>query len=287
MKRFIKALSLAMMGLIAMMATGCGRIEQPDWLKKKLCEHVFEAGDVIRESTCTTKGKQQEYCSECGETRIVSIPTTHKWDKGTEGGNSLTYYTCLDCGAVKTEASGICYHENIFSEEGFIKNGMCQDCGKFVFNDVTYSDVAKGDTLSGWYKVTPEGKYNDMMLFTDGLDCPELGLEGYKISEPYSFMESKDFNLCDLLYLGLVKNLPGSHEHLDEYTYSEPTYQTVSYGNSYYIYVSPKGYKNYYTLSKLDMTVEDYVVYGAIGYTFTNFKFRSFSGGTIEKVNFN
>ena len=34
MKRFIKAISLAMMGLIAMMATGCGRIEQPDWLKQ-------------------------------------------------------------------------------------------------------------------------------------------------------------------------------------------------------------------------------------------------------------
>ena len=288
MRKFIKAISLSLMALMALMATGCGgRLEQPDWLKQTLCEHEFELGDVIREGTCTTKGKQQEYCSECGATRILSTPEVHKYDSGVAGGNGLTYYTCMDCGTVKTEVLGVCYHENIISEEGFVKNGMCQDCGRFVFNQVTYSEVSRGDTLAGWYKIVPNGT-DDIMLFIDSMDIPELEIEGLNVSDPYEYSISEDdFNICDMIYFGVFAGAEGVNKDINSFMYSEPTYSTIRYHGHYYVYVPPKGYKCYYSLEHYDSTREEYVIYGSIAYTFTNFKMKLIQNGSIQKVNFN
>ena len=73
--------------------------------------HVWNAGEVTKEPTCTAKGQKLLTCKECGETKKADIPAAgHKWDEGkitkpaelyTE--NGIKTYTCTKCGATKTE----------------------------------------------------------------------------------------------------------------------------------------------------------------------------------------
>ena len=92
-KLFKKIASIFLVALVGVSSVACagGDIEQPDWLKDILCDHVFDEQEVLKEATCTEKGKVEKICSDCGKTEIVS---TKKLPHVDENGDK----TCDVCG---------------------------------------------------------------------------------------------------------------------------------------------------------------------------------------------
>ena len=93
MKKIFKRIAaMALVGLVGISSVACaGGVEKPEWLEQLLCEHDFEDETVIKEATCTEKGKAEKTCSDCGKTETVA---TKKLPHVDENGDK----TCDVCG---------------------------------------------------------------------------------------------------------------------------------------------------------------------------------------------
>lgn len=86
MKKVLKRIAaLLLVALVGVSSVGCGfELEQPEFIKQALCDHVFDEEEILKEPTCGEKGKKEEICSDCGKTRITTIRATgeHVYDEG-------------------------------------------------------------------------------------------------------------------------------------------------------------------------------------------------------------
>lgn len=158
-KKLLRAAAALLVGVVGVAAAGCSfSVEQPDWLKQKLCDHIFDEEEILREPTCGKDGKTEKICSDCGTTKIVAIPATgeHVFDEGvTEDG--MTTYTCTVCGEKERheQLAPACKHLHIDDVGIDHPTGTCLDCGVFL-PDLATSPVNVGDVASGWYRVNSE-----------------------------------------------------------------------------------------------------------------------------------
>lgn len=105
MKRMMKKIIAALLVAISIVPfAGCFEYEQPEWLKQKLCDHVYDEEEIVREATCGRNGRVMKICSACGDTKLVTIKATgmHAFDAGVAYNDSILY-TCLVCGETKME----------------------------------------------------------------------------------------------------------------------------------------------------------------------------------------
>ena len=93
MKKIFKRIAaMSLVGLVGISSVACaGGVEKPEWLEQLLCDHDFEEENVIKEATCTEKGKVEKICSDCGKVETV---TTKKLPHVDENGDK----TCDVCG---------------------------------------------------------------------------------------------------------------------------------------------------------------------------------------------
>lgn len=114
-KIFNKLAALALLGVVAVGTAGCslGELEMPEWLQQATCDHVYDEEEVLKEATCGQDGKVEKICSDCGATKIVSIPATgeHVWElKGTE---TVEIGTCNTCGLSLADAETIAFQGEV------------------------------------------------------------------------------------------------------------------------------------------------------------------------------
>lgn len=105
MKRMMKKIIAALLVAISIVPfAGCFEYEQPEWVKQKLCDHVYDEEEIVREATCGRNGSVMKICSDCGDTKLVTIKATemHAFDAGVAYNDSILY-TCLVCGETKME----------------------------------------------------------------------------------------------------------------------------------------------------------------------------------------
>lgn len=284
MKKIFKSIIASVMVCFSLVSmASCGmNYETPEWLKTQICDHVFDEEEIIKNPTCGENGKKLKICSECGETKIVSIKATGDHNLGqAEIFDGYKIETCLTCGdKIKSEFNE-CLHLNInTSTEGTNWHAICQDCGEEVLESATLTDVEKGDTLAGWYLVTPD---DDCTIENVGLyftfDIPELNVKDQKIKGPkFSFYK---YGLS--LTIHELTGIEGVESDLGEPT-NEKTQSYHEYMGGYLIYIEPSGYTGIYTLERLEG--EEYIVYATVEYTFNNIRYDSLLNSSIKKVNF-
>ena len=154
-KKLLRATAALLVGVVGVAATGCSfSVEQPDWLKQKLCDHVFDEQEILRDPTCIREGKTEKICSDCGTTKIVAIPATgdHTWDDGVTS-DGMTTFTCTVCGVVETQEQEApsCLHNNYDPYGDTVRMNTCLDCGAYI-PDLPTSAVSVGDAVVGWYR---------------------------------------------------------------------------------------------------------------------------------------
>ena len=130
-------------------------------------EHNMVKGEVTQQPNCTTEGKQNAACSECGLSTSISIPTNgeHSWNDGeittvpgceTEG---VKTYTCIHNAAhTYTEAIAPIGHKYeaavtapSCTEKGYTTH-TCSACSDSYMD--TYVEPT-GHDMGEWYAVTP------------------------------------------------------------------------------------------------------------------------------------
>ena len=146
MKRMMKRFIVGLLAVITLFSVvGCVEIEQPDWVKQNLCDHVYDEEEIIKEATCGRNGSVMKICSDCGATKLVTIKATgkHVFDTGisTESG---IMYTCIICKKIKTESH---------SHKDADFNGKCDSCGlkfdRYAFDDALETAVSVGEIVAG------------------------------------------------------------------------------------------------------------------------------------------
>lgn len=284
MKKIFKSIIASVMVCFSLVSmASCGmNYETPEWLKTQICDHVFDEEEIIKNPTCGENGKKLKICSECGETKIVSIKATGDHNLGqAEIFDGYKIETCLTCGdKIKSELNE-CLHLNInTSTEGTNWHAICQDCGEEVLESATLTDVASGDTLAGWYLVTPDdGCRIDDVALSFTFDLPELNVKDHKIEEPkFSFCkQGLSLDIFEVIRIeGVESNLGSKTDKMPQRYYE--------YMGGYLIYIEPSGYTGIYTLERLEG--EEYTIYATVEYTVNNIRYNSLVNGSIKKVNF-
>ena len=98
-------------------------------------EHVWNDGEISKDSTCTEAGLKIYTCKVCGETKKETINVLeHTWDEGkvtkeaTCDTDGEILYTCKECNTTKTEV--IKAHGHSYSEEWTVdKKATCEEAG--------------------------------------------------------------------------------------------------------------------------------------------------------------
>lgn len=74
-----------------------------------VCAHIWDAGVINPQATCTTTGTKTYTCSLCGNTKIETLPAKgHSYSgavttPATETTNGIMTYTCANCGDTYTQ----------------------------------------------------------------------------------------------------------------------------------------------------------------------------------------
>lgn len=155
MKRIAKKIVAVLLVCLTVFSySACSiEFEEPDWIKEKLCDHVFDEQEVLKEATCGASGRILKVCSDCGKTEYDTIKATgeHVFDAGVALENGMKY-TCTVCGKTKTEelSQGHSHKDVDF-------DGKCDECAEDydIFADGAYTevDVVSGEYVAGnWYR---------------------------------------------------------------------------------------------------------------------------------------
>lgn len=147
MKRFLAILLVAIMVLSF---AGCG------------CEHVFDDGVILEESTCQKEGTKQYECIECGKTKTETlevIECDYKEEEIVKNATcqeeGLKIYYCSMCGKEKEETIEIvsCAYKKEVTEATYEQPG-----------EIVYTCEMCGDTYT---EVIPQKQYRVKVEVTD------------------------------------------------------------------------------------------------------------------------
>lgn len=114
-------------------------------------DHVWNAGVVTKKATCKEEGIMLYTCTECNETKTVSIDklTEHTWGKYTYKDMQTHTRTCAVCGEVKEEAHN--------QDRRVKKDPTCTEDGSYTYyctdcnSKVGSSKIrAKGHVFGDW-----------------------------------------------------------------------------------------------------------------------------------------
>ena len=142
-------------------------------------EHIWDAGVVTKEATCTEAGEITYTCEVCKETKTEAIAAKgHTWDAGvvtkeatcTEAGEKT--YTCEVCKETKTEA--IAAKGHTYSTEWTIdKEATCTEAGS-KSHHCTECDAKTDETA-----IAAKGHTWDAGVVTKEATCTEAGEKTY------------------------------------------------------------------------------------------------------------
>ena len=142
-------------------------------------EHIWDAGVVTKEATCTEAGEITYTCEVCKETKTEAIAAKgHTWDAGvvtkeatcTEAGEKT--YTCEVCKETKTEA--IAAKGHTYSTEWTIdKEATCTEAGS-KSHHCTECDAKTDETA-----IAAKGHTWDAGKVTKEATCTEAGEKTY------------------------------------------------------------------------------------------------------------
>lgn len=161
MKRMMKKIIAALLVAISIVPfAGCFEYEQPEWVKQKLCDHVYDEEEIVREATCGRNGSVMKICSDCGDTKLVTIKATgmHAFDAGVAYNDSILY-TCLVCGETKME-------EVAFQEVSFTTGKITDTWYRVYFNRLA-EDLDAGKLPDGITNMTVEFTSTENILTND------------------------------------------------------------------------------------------------------------------------
>lgn len=166
MKKILSlGLSLISVLTMAISTTGCA---VKDWSKQLFCEHVYDVGEITKESTCTEVGILAKTCTLCGkveEEEIEKLPHVELYveskDATCKESGLTDYVKCKVCDTVLVEPSVIPVlgHRVVEDKEvkatclanGLTKGEHCEVCGEIFVKQETV--LASGHSL-----VVLEGK---------------------------------------------------------------------------------------------------------------------------------
>lgn len=144
-RKFLKVLvAVLSLGAIGIFAAGCGvgGLEQPEWIKQALCDHVFDEKRVLRDASCEEDGMTLKLCTECGKTKIVTSPALGHTEVVTK---EAVEVTCTVAGYTEEVKCSVC--NEVLQEQvkipalGHTMEGdTCTVCG-FV-DTSNYTEVA-------------------------------------------------------------------------------------------------------------------------------------------------
>ena len=219
MKKILSlGLSLISVLTMAISTTGCA---VKDWSKQLFCEHVYDEGEIIKESTCTEVGILAKTCTLCGkveEEEIEKLPHVELYverkDATCKESGLTDYVKCKVCDTVLVEPSVIPVlgHRVVEDKEvkatclanGLTKGEHCEVCGEIFVKQETV--LASGHSL-----VVLEGKPATCKEsgLTNGVKCENCNVV-FTEQEEIPKKEHVDSNLdllCDNCdgYLNLGK----------------------------------------------------------------------------------
>ena len=219
MKKILSlGLSLILVLTMAISTTGCA---VKDWSKQLFCEHVYDEGEIIKESTCTEVGILAKTCTLCGkveEEEIEKLPHVELYveskDATCKESGLTDYVKCKVCDTVLVEPSVIPVlgHRVVEDKEvkatclanGLTKGEHCEVCGEIFVKQETV--LASGHSL-----VVLEGKPATCKEsgLTNGVKCENCNVV-FTEQEEIPKKEHVDSNLdllCDncAVYVNLAR----------------------------------------------------------------------------------
>ncbi len=219
MKKILSlGLSLISVLTMAISTTGCS---VADWSKQLFCEHVYDEGEITKESTCTEVGILAKTCTLCGkveEEEIEKLPHVELYverkDATCKESGLTDYVKCKVCDTVLVEPSVIPVlgHRVVEDKEvkatclanGLTKGEHCEVCGEVFVKQETV--LASGHSL-----VVLEGKPATCKEsgLTNGVKCENCNVV-FTEQEEIPKKEHVDSNLdllCDncASYLNLAR----------------------------------------------------------------------------------
>ena len=184
MKKIFKRIAaMALVGLVGISSVACaGGVEKPEWLEQLLCEHDFEDETVIKEATCTEKGKAEKTCSDCGKTETVA---TKKLPHVDENGDK----TCDVCGTSMSSGSGntnTARTMEIVTEVPVrIGENVIGNTYRLYLNDASSPDQLSLSDCDGISFVYND-RYTNASVFSSG---PRWNLDGLELTKTDKYMD--------------------------------------------------------------------------------------------------
>ena len=144
-------------------------------------EHVWNDGEISKDSTCTEAGLKIYTCKVCGETKKETINVLeHTWDEGkvtkeaTCDTDGEILYTCKECNTTKTEV--IKAHGHSYSEEWTVdKKATCEEAGSKSHHCTAEGCNSKTDVT----EIAALGHSWDKGKITKAPTCTETGEKTY------------------------------------------------------------------------------------------------------------
>ena len=144
-------------------------------------EHVWNDGEISKDSTCTEAGLKIYTCKVCGETKKETINVLeHTWDEGkvtkeaTCDTDGEILYTCKECNTTKTEV--IKAHGHSYSEEWTVdKKATCEEAGSKSHHCTAEGCNSKTDVT----EIAALGHSWDEGKITKAPTCTEAGEKTY------------------------------------------------------------------------------------------------------------
>ena len=144
-------------------------------------EHVWNDGEISKDSTCTEAGLKIYTCKVCGETKKETINVLeHTWDEGkvtkeaTCDTDGEILYTCKECNTTKTEV--IKAHGHSYSEEWTVdKKATCEEAGSKSHHCTAEGCNSKTDVT----EIAALGHSWDEGKITKAPTCTETGEKTY------------------------------------------------------------------------------------------------------------
>ena len=144
-------------------------------------EHVWNDGEISKDSTCTEAGLKIYTCKVCGETKEETINVLeHTWDEGkvtkeaTCDADGEILYTCKECNTTKTEV--IKAHGHSYSEEWTVdKEATCEEAGSKSYHCTAEGCNSKTDVT----EIAALGHSWDEGKITKAPTCTEAGEKTY------------------------------------------------------------------------------------------------------------
>ena len=150
-------------------------------------EHVWNDGEISKDSTCTEAGEKVYTCKVCGETKEETINVLeHTWDEGkvtkeaTCDTDGEILYTCKECNTTKTEV--IKAHGHSYSEEWTVdKKATCEEAGSKSHHCTAEGCNSKTDVT----EIAALGHaYSEEWTVDKEATCEEAGSKSHHCTRP-------------------------------------------------------------------------------------------------------